>query len=739
MKILQSVANLFGFNKNSKYVDDHILEANVRSGIFMAAVIVILEVWLIIRQSNEYIIPAVQNGANFFDTLFQYTSNFWLFLLIGIAVFVFSFTFRRSELKPKTRLIVNCVAAGVAFAYGFLVFRENYVAWEGTKGILSNTLLIALYVFAMLLAVAIVVDTIITYKKGKNYPLLTFSVTILFALMCFAFGIKVSYSDYISSKPKEIICFLTMVVYGACMLVWRPYASIIMNIILFVAFFQLIDHATIGVATKNIPIDPTWDESYTEAFKDGYAQGFAFGALFKDGDLINYITFAISLTMVSISIYHQRRNEAIKDEELEYLANYDELTGLYNYAHFVRLVNAIEKREGKIVLFINVSNFKTYNDQRGFASGNKFLQKIGELLQKHFQNSIICRQSDDHFVLYTDAANFHEIGVMLNKDVAAIDPEIGLATRAGGYRIKNNEDTRRATDKARFACASLGSDLTLKYREYDDKMDDSYKLMQHVIHTIDTAASEGWIRPFYQPVVWSKDGTLCGVEALARWIDPEKGMLPPGKFVPTLEATKMVHKLDAAILEQVCRDIRRCIDEGLPFVPVSINFSRLDFELMDVVNILEGLVAKYNVPKEFLHVEITESALADDEGELAHSITTLKEKGYALWLDDFGSGYSSLNVLKDFDFDVMKIDMKFLTGFDDNKKAQPLIESVIAMAERMGMRTLTEGVETLGERDFLARANCERLQGYLFGKPITFDELQSKIKNGELSVSDNVM
>ena len=160
---------------------------------------------------------------------------------------------------------------------------------------------------------------------------------------------------------------------------------------------------------------------------------------------------------------------------------------------------------------------------------------------------------------------------------------------------------------------------------------------------------------------------------------------------------------------------------------------------MNVVSVLEGLVAKYNVPKDYLHVEITESALADDEGELARSITTLKEKGYALWLDDFGSGYSSLNVLKDFDFDVMKIDMKFLTGFENSKKAQPLIESVIAMAERLGMRTLTEGVETLDERNFLAKANCERLQGYLFGKPIAFDELQSKIKNGDLSVSDNVM
>ena len=270
-------------------------------------------------------------------------------------------------------------------------------------------------------------------------------------------------------------------------------------------------------------------------------------------------------------------------------------------------------------------------------------------------------------------------------------------------------------------------------------MHDGFHLMQYVIHNIDKAVEEGWVRPFYQPVVWSKDGTLCGVEALARWVDPTRGLLPPGKFVPTLESTKLVHKLDAAILVSVCRDIRRSLDAGLPTVPVSINFSRLDFELMDVVGLLEENVAKYNVPKNFLHVEITESALADDEGLLAEKIRALKAKGFALWLDDFGSGYSSLNVLKDFDFDVMKIDMKFLVGFENNAKAAPLLEAVISMATRLGMRTLTEGVETKLECDFLADAHCERLQGYFFGKPISYEDLYGRIENKELVVSEELL
>ena len=160
---------------------------------------------------------------------------------------------------------------------------------------------------------------------------------------------------------------------------------------------------------------------------------------------------------------------------------------------------------------------------------------------------------------------------------------------------------------------------------------------------------------------------------------------------------------------------------------------------MDVVDVLEGYVKQYSVPKDYLHVEITESALSDDEGLLTKKVQELKSLGYALWLDDFGSGYSSLNVLKDFDFDVMKIDMKFLSGFENNPKARPLVESVIEMAKRLGMRTLTEGVETSQEREFLSSANCERLQGYLFGKAIPLETLQEKIANGELRVSEKLL
>lgn len=196
----------------------------------------------------------------------------------------------------------------------------------------------------------------------------------------------------------------------------------------------------------------------------------------------------------------------------------------------------------------------------------------------------------------------------------------------------------------------------------------------------------------------------------------------------------MIHRLDACIFESVCRDIRRSLDEGLPVVPISINFSRLDFELMDAVDVFDTLVQRYNVPKELIHVEITESALTEEVGLLHDAAERLKEKGYALWLDDFGSGYSALNVLKDYEFDVVKIDMKFLGGFETNKKAAKLIAAIVGMSKALGMKTLAEGVETMEEAAFLEKTGCLRLQGYLYGKPMPREILLERIAKGELVV-----
>ena len=400
----------------------------------------------------------------------------------------------------------------------------------------------------------------------------------------------------------------------------------------------------------------------------------------------------------------------------------------------------MQMRGSSVVLFIDVHNFKAFNDQRGFEEGDKFLVALGKHISDTFHDSLCGRQADDHFVVLTKSDGLTEKLNILNNFVHDYDKDILMSINCGSYRLNSiSEDPRICIDRARYATQLIKNRFQTIHAEYDKAMSEAYHKRLYVINNIDNAVNNGWIVPFYQPVVWSDTGELCGCEALARWMDPVYGQLFPNEFIPVLEEYRLIHKLDKSIFESACRDLREAIDAGKPVVPVSLNFSRLDFELMDAATELDSLVAKYRIPKDLIHVEVTESALTDNFTRLNEAMNRIKEMGYSLWLDDFGSGYSSLNVLKDYSFDVVKIDMRFLSNLENNEKARTLIDCIIQMANRIHMLTLTEGVETEKQAEFLNQIGCGRLQGYLFGKPVPKASLYERIDKGELTVSDKCL
>ena len=544
----------------------------------------------------------------------------------------------------------------------------------------------------------------------------------LFTAMCLIFGVRVSLSDYYSWK--EIICFLTMVIYVGCLLIYRPYVTILLLGTSFLGFYNILLTFNEGVTFKA-----------QEIVISGVAQKII------SGDAVNYLTFFISLTTICFAIYHGRLKEARKSKELEKSAKEDRLTGLWNYNYFSELASkAIGELKGdvseNVLLFVDVHNFKAFNDQRGFEAGDRFLVAIGGYLSDVFSDSLYGRQADDHFVVMTKRAGLEERLDRLNERVSAYDDEILLGINCGGYRLNaSGEDPRNCIDRARYAAHLIKNRFQTVYIEYDEKMSEAYRKRLYVINNIDNAVANGWIVPYYQPVVWSDTKELCGCEVLARWMDPTYGQLFPNEFIPVLEEYRLIHKLDRAIFGFACRDLRASLDAGKPVVPVSLNFSRLDFELMDAVGELDELVKKYGLSKDLIHVEVTESALTDSMTKLTEAINRIKELGYSLWLDDFGSGYSSLNVLKDYQFDVIKLDMRFLSNLENSEKAQILIDCIVKMANRIHMLTLTEGVETKVQAEFLNRVGCDRLQGYLFGKPIPKEALYDRIARGELTVS----
>ena len=424
----------------------------------------------------------------------------------------------------------------------------------------------------------------------------------------------------------------------------------------------------------------------------------------------------------------------------------DDVTGMSNIRKFrteaskyVKTCMSEEKKPAYV--FFNVENFLTYNDRFGYEKGNEFLKILGGIIEDHFPGEPCARDTEDHFVVVSCRDNLADrIGQIREAFRKGYKKEIYLDLKAGIFRPSDPDaDPILELNKARHACASLKNREDRFIKEYDEKMDRQYRLRQYVLNNIDRVVKEGFIKVYYQPVVWTDDGRLCGCEALARWDDPEMGFLSPGVFIPILEECRQIHKLDRCIYDSVCRHMRECLDKGLPVVPTSLNFSRLDFELMDVVDELENLVAKYGLDRNYLHVEITESALTDNMAKLQEDMDKLRKKGYSIWLDDFGSGYSSMNVLKDYRFDLLKVDMVFLRNFSDNENSKKIIRSILELADTLNMMTLTEGVETEEAVQFLKEAGCGRLQGYYYGKPMPYEDIIAKLSDGTFILSEKLI
>ena len=228
------------------------------------------------------------------------------------------------------------------------------------------------------------------------------------------------------------------------------------------------------------------------------------------------------------------------------------------------------------------------------------------------------------------------------------------------------------------------------------------------------------IRAFYQPVIRTATRQLCSFEALARWIDPELGMIFPDEFIPVLEQDGLIHLLDTEILRQVCARIRASITEGETPIPVSVNLSRLDFTLCDIFTIADQIVSDYRIPHDYVCFEITESVMAEQKDLLTGIVDRFRSAGYPIWMDDFGSAYSSLNVLKEFSFDELKLDMSFLRPF--NLRSKRIVTAVVKMAKVIDIHTLAEGVETEEQFVYLRDIGCEKVQGFYFGKPMPYEE-----------------
>lgn len=413
----------------------------------------------------------------------------------------------------------------------------------------------------------------------------------------------------------------------------------------------------------------------------------------------------------------------------------DHLTGIPDISSFKEAGNKVLSKAASedryAVIFFNIDNFKLYNSDYGREAGDELLKFVAGVLAKEFKDEVYARIADDHFAVLTKTDDIQRRVRDVYDTVQKYHKDTAVELKAGIYVLCKGDDVLYGCDCAKIACDSIRHTYDHILRYYEDTLGQRLLNRKYVTDHIRNAIRNGQIVAFFQPIIRVFTGKVCGYEALARWDDPEHGLLDPGLFITTLEDAHLIHLVDIEIARQVARYIRIRIDKGQKTVPVSINLSRLDFHLCDIVSEINDAVDKQMVPHDLIDIEITERALSEDDGTLRKAMERFRALGYKIWMDDFGSEYSSLNALKEYDFDVLKIDMQFLRGVNGDlkqNKSATIISSVINMAKELGIQTLCEGVETQEHYDFLKQAGCEKVQGYLFHKPARLEDLYKENK-----------
>lgn len=253
----------------------------------------------------------------------------------------------------------------------------------------------------------------------------------------------------------------------------------------------------------------------------------------------------------------------------------------------------------------------------------------------------------------------------------------------------------------------------------------SNKEIDFVFH-LEKAIEKNEFELYFQPIIHSISGSLCGFEALVRWHHPTLGFLTPPQFLIPLEETRQIYHLDIHVIEKVCQWYEEQVNAGRPVVPVSVNLSRVDFESTDMFRVIEALTEKYHMPHNMLNIEITESAISDNADLMHTTIDRFREAGHQVWMDDFGSGYSSLDVLQDIHFDLIKLDMRFMQRFGESEDSKIIVAELIRMAIELGVDTICEGVENGEEVGFLRKNGCTKLQGFFYGKPAPWEGLSKE-------------
>jgi len=424
----------------------------------------------------------------------------------------------------------------------------------------------------------------------------------------------------------------------------------------------------------------------------------------------------------------------------------DSLTDLpnINYLHEYGAEKlAMIRGDGRMpmVVYSDVESMQSYNNQYGVAEGDNLLRLIAGTLKEYFPMALVIRSADDHFITLTGLDDREELTDRMEQINEAIRKKAKGNTSGirSGICPVNKEagiGLTRAMDHAKHALKRMDTNLNQCVRFFSQEADDAYWRNRYIIENFDRVLNNGWIKLYYHELYRLENQKIAAFEALARWIDPNRGMIPPGDFIPVLLKYHQLYKLDLYMFERACAEFLTRKDNDLPLLPVSVNFSRQDFDHADIVGEMNRIYDRYHldryVDKGHFIVEITEQDLAVGQERFREQLKRMRENGYRIWLDDFGSGYSAINMFSQFEFDLIKYDMNLLRHLDDHGGVNRLIlRELVFVARKIGLHTLVEGVETEEQLSFVKEIGCELAQGYYFHKPESLDEILFRLRCGD--------
>lgn len=428
----------------------------------------------------------------------------------------------------------------------------------------------------------------------------------------------------------------------------------------------------------------------------------------------------------------KNRTQEVNDLQAErYRATHDPLTGLYNKEFFYEKVRQRldEQLEEQFILICSdIGNFKMVNDVFGTECGDRVLIRIARALHEMCKpDQIYGRIDNDGFALLMKKSDYGEEyfqNVPQSKVYVEKDIEYPIRLYLGVYEIVQKDlPVSVMCDRAKMAIATIKGNYQKRLAYYDEKLRQSVLNEQEIMGELDDAIASGQFHIYLQAQV-NGQGESHGAEALVRWIHPKKGYLPPSAFIDILEKNGAIVRLDRYIWELTCQKLREWTDEGREDMYLSVNISPKDFYFIDIYETFTSLVEQYGINPGRLHLEITETSVMTDVQQRIEIIERLQAYGFIVEMDDFGSGYSSLNMLKEIHVNVLKVDMVFLRKTTEMERSRKILRTIIALAQELGMETIVEGVETSEQLEFLKSISCDIFQGYYFAKPMEVSQFE---------------